>query len=721
MSFSAARLRHFLALFLVVAAVISAIATYITIAHNPSPLGPDPAKVSELMMLDLVLLLSLSSIIIWKIIHLWWVKRKEGEASKLHKRIIVMFSVVTIIPTIIITLFSSVFFNLSIQAWFDDNLSRALEESVEVAQGYLEEHRANIRADALAMANDLNRRAYLLRDNPARFKQELSNQAAIRTLMESIVFRGKDIVAKTDLSFSLLFEMEQLSAETLARANVGEVVILTNDRDDRVRALIKLTNYFDTYLLVGRFVDSKVLAHMRITEGSVHEHKRLQSNISELQLQFLIIFIAVSLLLLCASIWIGIHFANRLASPLSALIAATQEVTRGNLETRVDVELREKDSEVGGLQSAFNLMTTQLQKQQKTLIVANTQIEERRNFIENVLSGISAGVIALDEKQAITHINMSAAELLQCFHDETRLEVLFPEILPILNKAIKQNKHITRSELHVMRHHKSLTLLVQVIHCRMSRVSSLTEGFIITFDDISELVAAQRNAAWSDVARRIAHEIKNPLTPIHLSLDRLERKYSKEITSDPENFARYINTISRHLESIGRIVQEFSDFARLPAPTLDACDMVAVIEHSIFSEAPLHSDIAYQFEAPENALMAHVDEGQISQVLLNLLKNAAESLVDSDVKEKAIEVLIEDRDDMIMIAIHDNGPGFPENMISRITEPYVTTKEKGTGLGLAIVKKIITDHGGNFAIKNRLGRSGTIVGASVTAHLPKLV
>jgi len=698
------RLARKLAFAFAAGAVVSGIATYITITEKSNPLGPDPKVVVDFILIDLVFLLGLATIVSIKVVKLWLERLKGGAGgSRLQTRIILMFSLVSIIPTIIVASFSALFFNFGIQTWFNERVSNALEESVAVAESYLSEHKEAIRGDVLAMANDLTREAYMANADPLEFEQLVSGQAAIRSLTEAIVFkRHGSIVARSNLSFSLLFDLDKITDEDYRLADSGEVVIITPGSDERVRALVKLDNFFDTYLLVGRLVDSRVINHIESTRGSVNEYTRLKNSISRLQIKFSFVFIGVALLLLLAAVWFGMVIAGELVKPIASLVRATGRIKEGDLSARVD-EGPEND-EIGTLGRAFNSMADQLEKQRSQLIEVNRQIDARRRFSEVVLSGVSAGVVALDADSRANLFNASALELLSQTPfgmQGVHYTEFFPEIEEMLGEAEKQ-KATVQKEINIVRGEKKSTLLVRIA---VQMFADRIEGCVITFDDITELKSAERSRAWSDVARRIAHEIKNPLTPIHLSAERLKKKYSDQITSGKENYIKYVDTIIAHVGDIGRMVEEFAEFARMPAPVMVDADICVIARDAVFSQKSANPNINYEIATAGVPVIVNCDPGQIGQVFSNILKNAAEGIETRKIlnpdwsEEPSIKIKITKEKDCV-VEISDNGNGLPPELIDRLTEPYITTREKGTGLGLAIVKKIMSDHQGKLILKN---------------------
>ncbi|MFV9875451.1 MAG: ATP-binding protein [Rickettsiales endosymbiont of Dermacentor nuttalli] len=700
---------------LTILSVIFGIITYSAATKTTNNMGPDPHIVISLLLIDLILLLFLTILISRRLMGVWATRQKYSDGSRLQTRIMLMFSLVSAVPTIIVATFSIMFFNYGIQSWFNTRVSTALEESVAVADAYLKEHRENIRVDALAMSKDLNRHVADLFDDPVFFNHVLSDQSVYRSLTEALVFRGNDkkIIAKGYFSFSLTFELEKLPEEYLERTDNGEVVILTNEHD-RVRALIKLDNFFDTYLLVGRPVDSKVLNHMQNTRWAVNEYIRLKSSISNLQIEFSFVFLLVSLLLTLAAMSMGILFASTIAKRINRLIITTEKVKAGNLSARVREEVY--NDEITLLSKAFNNMTQKLEQQRTELIEASKQIDARRHFSETVIAGVSAGIIVLSKEQRITMINRSACNLLST-DTYTAYKQDFssfcPEIAILLENIDKDITTPDNKEITIIRNNKKYILLARIV---TEQLNNNIIGYIVTFDDVTDLITAQRSAAWTDIARRIAHEIKNPLTPIRLAAERIKRKYYKEV-SDQELLDKYTNTIIRHVADIGGIIEEFVNFARMPSPTFLPNNICELINNTIFSRQCVVNNVLYITELPDSSIIINCDANQIDRAFTNIFKNAEESIENrinnQEIQEGSINVKITSEKNYFIIDIIDNGAGFPEELLDRITEPYVTNKTKGTGLGLAIVKKIIEDHNGTIKFANY-----SPVGAKIQITLP---
>ncbi len=689
------------AIIMVFAAFVAGISTYMVISGDAGHISLKPKRVLTFLSVDIALLMVLVAIIARRIYNLWASLRAGSTGSQLQKRILLLFSIVTITPTIIVSIFAALFFNLGIQTWFNDRVQTAVNESLAVAEAYLSEHKENIRADALAMANDLNQVSNLALSDPMEFNRIVGTQSALRNLTEAIVFQGNRIIAQGRLSFALAFE--HIPQDLLERADKGDVIIL-NTEYDKVRALMKLEGLENTYLLVGRLIDNKVLAHMEHTQGAVNEYNTLKSHLDNLETTFEMVFVVLTLLLLLSSIWYGMVFAARLTKPISALVLAAERVRGGDFSARVIDGNSQKD-ELATLSRSFNRMTEQLEAQRSDLIFANRSLDERRRFSEAVLAGVSAGVIALDSQKNITLFSRSALSILNKIDLTITPESVIADVLPGIQDSLQHAEDlpgdIAQATLTLNNNGKTLTLHVRVT---VEQFDTQIEGFIVTFDDISLLVAAQRNAAWADVARRVAHEIKNPLTPIQLSAERLKRKYLRFITEDQDTFVKYTDTIVRHVGDISKMVEEFVSFARMPTPRFAGEDLSAIVKKAVFSAQVANPGIDYSQELPDQLPMS-CDERQITQVMTNVLKNAAESIEARQSAEETpekgrISLSLTCKDGKIILAVEDNGTGFPASGMQQMLEPYVTTRTKGTGLGLSIVKKIIDDHKGQLNIEN---------------------
>jgi two-component system nitrogen regulation sensor histidine kinase NtrY len=703
-----------LALVLTVAATLSGLATYVVISGWLN-VAAEPGLVLGLLYLDLILLLLLGAVVARGLVQLIVARRQGLAGSRLHARLVAMFSLVAVAPAIIVAVFSVAFLHFGLEAWFSERISGALTNSLNVAQAYLEEHKEVIRADALAMAADLNREAPALSNDPEMFQRLLDAQAALRALTEAMVFLGNgQVVARTGLGFVL--ELERVPLSAFEQAANGEVVVLTGDADDRVRALVRLDNFVDAYLFVGRFVDARVLDYMERTRQAIDEYRALETRRSGIQVTFAMIFGVVALLLLLVAVRVGLGFANRLAKPVSRLITAADRVRVGDLSASVPEE--EEGHEIDHLSRAFNRMTAQLASQRAELINANNQLDERRRFTETVIGGVSSGVLGLDNQGRITLPNRSAADLIKAAPDDLigrPLIAVIPEVGGLLAHVATAPERPAEAQIELKRPDGSHTLLVRV--AAQHDVSGVT-GYVVTFDDITELLAAQRKAAWAEIARRIAHEIKNPLTPIRLSAERLRRKYLPQIRDDPDAFANSTDTIVRQVDSIGRLINEFSAFARMPAPVFAYESGKDLVRQAVHLQQGARPEIRFETRLPAGHVQLYCDAQQVAQALTNLLQNAVESVLERMKQQEGsdppgwVMVQLVETPDRCLIEVHDNGCGLPERA-ERLTEPYVTLRPSGTGLGLAIVKRIMEEHGGNLTLRNR-----TAGGACVALAFP---
>ena len=655
-----------------------------------------------LLNLDLVVLLLLGTLVAYKLVGLWS-RRKSGIAgAQLHTQLVLVFSCIAAAPAILMVVFSSVFLYFGVHAWFDDRVSTAVNESRAVAQAYLKEHQQVMRADVLAMANDLNREASAMIQSPANFNQFVETQSQLRNLSEALVFRASDsvVLARSRLAFTL--ELDWPAHKDIEEAAGGDVILLASESGDRIRALVRLDRYVDTYLYVGRFVDAQVLQHMKTTKEAVDAYNTLQQRQNQMQIVATGTFMAVSLLLLLGAVWFGLMFSERLVAPISALITATERARRGDLSVRVAET--QSDDEIGLLGRAFNRMTNQLEGQQEELLAANRLLDERRRFTEAILAGASTGVVALGPDGIITLANKMAEELLLATDAGAlagrRLTEFLPEAEEVLQKALPHHEKVWPLQVeYAIGDGPRKSILIRITGERGG------QGAVATLDDISALVSAQRKAAWADVARRIAHEIKNPLTPIQLSAERLRRRYLPQIKDDPETFEKCTETIIRQVNDIGHMVNEFSAYARMPLPNKAIENVVVVCQDALILQRQAHPDIGFGFIAGDMEIKASCDRAQLTQVLTNILNNAIDSIHErQQIKpgDGRVKIVVEQKGPNISISIEDNGMGLPEKVRDQLMEPYVTTKKKGSGLGLAIVKKIMEDHDGSVVLEDSI-------------------
>ena len=719
-----------LSFLLIAASIVSGFATYAALTDTP-PFGDNPKTVVWLLNIDLIILLTLVILIGRRIITIWSGRKRNIAGSHLHVRLVAIFSIMAAAPAIIMAVFSAFFFHFGVQTWFSENVRTAIVESQAVAEAYLEEHQQIIKADILAMANDIDRQSILMMDSQAAYEKALDTQSLFRNLSEAMIFnRSGEILARSGLTFTLTFE--KVPDYLLEQAKDGEVVVLTSDSDDRVRALVRLNSGNDSYLFVGRRVDAAVLSHVASTRNATQRYAQLEGQYSGLQITVTMIFVVVALLLLLAAMWTGIVLARQIVAPISTLISASDRVRAGDLTARVPKQKQVEEFDY--LAQSFNRMTEQIQQQRDELITTNRQLDQRRRLTETVLTGVSAGVVGVDGTGKVTLANAMAEGLFEIESQNLigqQIIDILPELGELLEQAHDKPNKIIQSEIpFVTENGSKLTLIVRIA---IELIGEVERGAVLTFDDITELQAAQRKAAWADVARRVAHEIKNPLTPIQLSAERLKRKYLTQITEDPETFTACTDTIMRHVEDIGRMVNEFSDFARMPVAQLEQHNIIQELKNIVVFQKAAHTNIKFKLIgnlSKKRKFESHCDIQQIRQAFTNLLQNAIDS-IDAKIAQNesykgALNVLFHHDIDkaQIVICLSDNGLGLPENEDpAKLSDPYVTHRAKGTGLGLAIVKKIMSDHNGVLMMGNNTRLANIeawddLGGASVTLILP---
>ncbi|MBH9969652.1 MULTISPECIES: PAS domain-containing sensor histidine kinase [unclassified Commensalibacter] len=712
-------------IFLVVLALIFTIITFVILSGGIVTSHKSSVQFVILSINGFVLVLLILALF-FCIFRLISEHRRRLVGSKIHIKLIVLFSIIAIVPTILVGIFATILFHFGIQNWFNNRVSTALNEALLASKGYLQEHNDNIRTEAFSLANYIqgiqNNYAQAgqdLYDDGNSLDQILDSQATLRGLNAAFVYNSftQKIIASGGLFNNTSYAKQLPRSATLMSHN--DVAILDSPDEETVRAAIPINDTPPLVLLIIRPVDPVILNHMHKTEKVVMQYNDLNNKSSKIQVMFVIIFALIALLVVLVAILIGLFIANQIARPVGLLTLAAQKISKGNLNVRVPEY--GKDDEITDLARAFNQMTNQLSVQHKELIEANQQIDERRRFTEAVLSGVSSGVIGLDKQAVIELPNRSANQLLSIDlmnyigHKITDVVPEFSPLLSIISEEIdiiNNNHKLIQKEIQIKTSAGSRMLLAQIgPEIRGNEI----EGFVITFDDITDLQAAQRKAAWADIARRIAHEIKNPLTPIQLSAERLRRRFLKEISKDQDIYNQCIDTIVRHVGDIGRMVDEFSSFARLPQPVIKTNEVTCIIRETLFLQQNAHCEIRYHTDLPNDKIEMNCDARLISQALTNLFQNASDAINMKNEKSNGHEnyigniwVTLELNKNTIIISVKDDGIGLPQEDRLRLTEPYVTHKPKGTGLGLAIVKKIMEEHNGTLQLKDRIEGRGTI-------------
>src|SRR5579871_563138 len=657
------------------------------------PLGPASPLVLSLLWTDLALMAGLGALIAWRTLRRV-AERPEDAGARLHLRFVTLFAAAAVLPALIIALFFGVLVTRGVESWFKANVDNTIEGSVKVAQSYVDEQRANIGDHTALLARDVDTAGpTLLAGSPVAFSQFLRQQAADNGFVAAYLIDGRGrVLASTFSTDAPPFLLP--SPHAFQVANEGDIEAQPFEQADLFRGLYRLRAFHDTYLYVVWPVEPGVFSHLRDASVSIGAYREARAARDRIRFGFFLSYFDVVLWVLLAAVSVGMSAASSIASPVARLVQASGRVAAGDLAVRVDTG--SEPEEIAVLSRAFNRMTSDLQTQQSALVTAHKEAESGRQFLETVLFGVSAGVIGLDPAGRVSVADRQATALLELPRERLGrpLADLVPEFAPVVERSRHTGLEV-EEDVDVARGGETRRLRL--------RIGQNPDGLVLTFDDITRLVAAQRNAAWKDVARRIAHEIKNPLTPIQLSAERLRRKYRKEVTGDLETFDRCTETIIRQVGDIGRMVDEFSAFARMPAPKFAVHDAAELLRQAVFAQRVADPDVQIELVEPGEAVNVVCDARMIGQALTNLLKNAGEAIAARGRPGERPEPgrmsarLIVDRDS-VAFEIEDNGIGLPAKDRARLTEPYVTTREKGTGLGLAIVKRIMEEHSGDLQI-----------------------
>ncbi|GAB5471766.1 MAG: PAS domain-containing sensor histidine kinase [Rhodospirillales bacterium] len=707
------RVERWLMIILLIMAVASGLATFFAMTGRlPGSVGNTTLIV--LLLLDLVLLLCLCVIVARRLVVIWAERRRGLAGARLHARLVSLFGLLAVAPAIVVAIFAAVLFDFGLRIWFSDQVSTVVRNSLAVAEAYLDEHQRAVAGEAVAMARVLTAQGPTRMMGQRRLQALLAQQVSTRALSEAVIFDGnRRELARGGFRVFADFNPSSLPALALEQARNGDVVILPGEQDSRIGALVFLDSFSDSYLYVSRPVDSRILGQLDQSRGAVALYAELEGQRHDLQVTFALVFSLVAALLLLVAIWIGLAVANHLTRPISVLIAAAERVAGGDLTARLPPA--KTGDEIASLISAFNRMTEQLQQQRGDLLDVNRQSEESRRFTEAVLSGVSSAVVSLDAEGRIRLVNSAAEALLESDGDRLRGHLLrdeLPEVRGLVQRARAFPGRYAEGQIGFAQHDGQIHHLTARVLAQRGTGRQL-QGLVCTFEDVTDLLAAQRKAAWADIARRIAHEIKNPLTPIQLSAERLKRKYLKQIEDDPETFSLCTDTIVRQVSDIGRMVDEFSSFARMPTPVMQAEDLGALMTQAVFLQREANPDVTLTLTLPEQPLLLSCDARQVNQALTNVLLNAVQAVRQAQAKGKEsageVTLSLERTKERVCIVLTDDGVGLPDGDLNRLTEPYVTTKARGTGLGLAIVKKIMEEHGGELELGNLPGEGARVV------------
>ncbi|MEM9471584.1 MAG: PAS domain-containing sensor histidine kinase [Pseudomonadota bacterium] len=666
-------------------------------------LEPNSDNAQLLLVVNGVLLTLMGGLIAWQLTKLTMARLRRVPGSGLHIRIVALLSLFAVLPAIMVAAFATVTLNRGLDIWLSGQTQSIVDSAEAVAEAYIRENLEVARSDAAFIANDINQRADEFTLNRDKLIRRVATFGSVRGLSGLFVMNPTTKELAVSATANKLVKFRPPPPEDLAQATTGEMVVRQPDEGSNViRALIRLEKIDGYYLYLYRLVNPEVIKQLGKARSQRTEFDNLIAQRRSLQLNFAALYAGIAFIFLLSAIWLGLLFSNRLVQPIVSLVSAARQVSAGELDTKVSIENATGD--MATLGATFNQMTDRLQSQRQELTTANAELDERRRFTEAVLGGVSAGVLGLNEQGTVTLCNKSALELLDLqmsdVTDKPILDVL-PEIKSIFSKAKGRFDGYADGTITRRVGDQERTFMTGVT---TERGDEGTDGYVVTFDDTTELVSAQRNSAWADIARRIAHEIKNPLTPIQLSAERLRRKYGDQISGDRKVFDQCTDTIVRQVGDIGRMVDEFSSFARMPSAQLEPNNLTALVQEALVLQKASDETIRFETSFPEDPVVLPLDRRLINQAMTNLVKNAREAIETRLLSEPAmpgeIRVSIKQATGSVTVSVADNGIGLPDENRSRLTEPYMTTREKGTGLGLAIVTRIMEEHGGRLTLSD---------------------
>nr|WP_175582275.1 PAS domain-containing sensor histidine kinase [Phaeobacter sp. HF9A] len=717
--------RNITALGLVILGPAMALVTFLVI--GPFGQGASSPSLRLILLADLVYVLAITALVLSQIGRLIAARREKSAGSRLHLRLIGAFAFLALVPTVTVAVFAVLTVNVGLEGWFSERVRDAIGNSVKAAEAYQRQQRGDLEEDALALARFLDQsrsKNFFMSDGQLRQVLSQGQLQIQRGLKEAYVIDGTGaILTRGERSYEFDFEMPARSDIDAAEAD-GLRIIQDWDNSE-FRALVRLNAFVDRYLYVSRDVDGELLNLLDDTQETAHLYQQLESERGRVLFEFGLLYLGFAVILILAAMWLGMWFAERLSRPVGRLTIAAQRVGAGNLGVQVTEE--KGDDEIAQLSRYFNQMTQQLQAQRETLLKNTRQIEQRRRLFDSVLSSVTSGVVGLDAKGCVTFVNKSAMRLLDWQEDQQSLalSVAVPEFGPLYEELIETKQGTAQGEVKVARQGRLENLLVRM--SQRQGENGRLEGYVVAFDDVTDLVSAQRMAAWGDVARRIAHEIKNPLTPIQLSAERIKRKFAPKLGEEnSDQLQSMTDVIVRQTNDLRRIVDEFSKFARMPEPVRRQENLTKLVQDAVLLQQAGQPEMKLRSDLPSEPLMVDVDATMIGQALTNLIKNAGEA-TESFTKKGApegyapeIRVQLSADERGYQITIADNGIGLPVDR-ARLFEPYVTTRNEGTGLGLPIVKKIIEEHGGTLALEDApLFDGASHHGAMAVIHLPAL-
>lgn len=714
--FKRPKVRNFLTYLFFVLSTISCFLTYLLFT-DVELYSKSSKKVISILYCDIAFILILLLLSSHKIAELWTNRHKKG--SRITLRLILLFSLTSVIPSVLMSFFSAFFFHNGIDSWFNERNKTVLQESLNVAESYLKEHKKRTLNDCIAISKTIEYHIDRLEDlseiDNSRFSRDigflLDDLCALKNINSAILLNNSfNVIAHSKYSTALHFL--NINNKDFQRTNEKNAIILeiANSDNDGIIAIscFKNENNEYMYLIVEKNVDSNILYQAKNARTAYNEYHSLLQNRESLEIAFVFMFLVVGILLLVASIVVAIIYSWKIVNPISNLIDVSENIIGGNLKARA--KQVSSYEELSILTKTFNQMVDQVHKQREDLVKINKSLDERIKFSSSVLAGVSSGVIGIDNN-AIYIWNTAAERLLnkQITFGENIFNII-PELKKLLEE-LQNNLPFIEKEIQYKKNYETCVFLVKIENIAVS--NSYYSRFVITFDDLTNMIAAQRKAAWSDVARRVAHEIKNPLTPIQLSAERIHRKYISQISADKGTFSQLIDVIIRQVGDIKRLIDDFTFFAKLPEPIFRECDVHEICKQAIFLMQNASADIEIRLNSEKANYEIKADERLLHQCIMNLIQNAINALNTINKKDKKVAVSLKIENHNIYIDIEDNGPGLPKEKIESLATPYFTMMPKGTGLGLAIVKKIIQDHNGDLLFDD--SKYG---GAKVTISIP---
>lgn len=704
------------ALSLVVLGTLTGLITFLLLT-GVTPIKPTETVIDGLIFANTVLVVLMAAMIGGQLFYLLVERRRGTAGTGLHIRLISLFSMVALMPAILVAVFAAVTLNRGLDAWFSERTRAIVESAASVADAYVQNASEATRTDLANISTDLVQQLPAFNNDRPVYLQRVARHAAIRNLAALYIFDAKTKQIQANITASDKIKFIAPSAAAMESADKGDIVLLAPGRGGNlVRALMKLQGYPSQYLYAYRILSPIVIEQLTKTQDAKAEYDKLLKQRVGVQLTFALVYALVSLVFLLASIWAGMWFSDRLVAPIVRLLEAARNVAQGDFNAKVNVI--DGPGDLMTLSQTFNMMTDQVRLHRDQLVETNEQLDNRRRFTEAMLSGVTAGVIGIDAEHRISLVNRSALALLERSEAQLlghELIKVLPEMGAIYQAALSRPQGMAEGHVDMQVSGQDLSFIVRLT---TERTDDAEHGYVLTFDDITQLVSAQRNSAWSDIARRIAHEIKNPLTPIQLSAERLKRKYLKQITTDKDVFEQCTDTIIRQVGDLGRIVDEFSSFARMPKAVPEPNSLTSVVQEATVLQRVSAGDLSIKVKENVEGLVFPFDRRLITQAITNLVKNAREAVEAREAGAEKGVILIETGIDQNhpYIRVTDNGVGLPHENRNRLAEPYMTTREKGTGLGLAIVKRIMEEHEGRLKLED--ASSGQ--GASVTLYFAAL-